>query len=440
MKKLLFSFLLFSSVHLSAQQWETLSSGIRGGVLHTVYTLTQYDSNLVAGGWFDSAGGVFAGNIAQWNNVKWDTIGSSVLPNIQAECIYNNNLIIAGEYGASFAMLQWDRVTWSNIQTQGYIMEVFDFATYKGNLYACGVVGESINSTSNIAIWNGNNWDTLSSGVIKKNGNPYISAMVVYNGNLYAGGSFDTAGNVPAKNIAMWNGTTWSAVGDGFNSTVSSLYVSNGTLYAAGSFDSSGTQKINCVSSWDGSKWNPLGLGIRHGGVNTLIQYSSLLCAAGSFDSAGGQQANNIAFWDGTNWSALGSGITGNFGTTVRALSLYNGALIAAGSFSTAGGISANNIAQWISPLGMKEIAIKNITVNVYPNPCNGKFSLASSSRNKVCNVEIYSVLGQQVYQATTSSNNMLINLSNQPNGIYLYRVITKTGDLVGEGKVIIGH
>jgi hypothetical protein len=59
--------------------------------------------------------------------------------------------------------------------------------------------------------------------------------------------------------------------------------------------------------------------------------------------------------------------------------------------------------------------------------------------------VEVYNVLGEQVYTSTLpppngggASFSYLMNLSSQPNGIYLYRVISERGALVGEGKVII--
>ena len=59
--------------------------------------------------------------------------------------------------------------------------------------------------------------------------------------------------------------------------------------------------------------------------------------------------------------------------------------------------------------------------------------------------VEVYNMLGEKVYSHYKITNpdnyresNYQIDLSSQPNGVYLYRVITETGDLVGEGKLII--
>ena len=53
-------------------------------------------------------------------------------------------------------------------------------------------------------------------------------------GNLYAGGSFTSAGGVSAKNVAKWDGARWSALGSGMNGVVWAL-AADGTVnvYAA---------------------------------------------------------------------------------------------------------------------------------------------------------------------------------------------------------------
>jgi hypothetical protein len=58
--------------------------------------------------------------------------------------------------------------------------------------------------------------------------------------DLYAGGTFTTAGGSPATNIAKWDGTRWIALGSGMNNSVFALAVSGSSLYAAGSFTTAG--------------------------------------------------------------------------------------------------------------------------------------------------------------------------------------------------------
>jgi hypothetical protein len=53
--------------------------------------------------------------------------------------------------------------------------------------------------------------------------------------------------------------------------------------------------------------------------------------------------------------------------------------------------------------------------------------------------VEIYNVLGEKIYSQIPLPNTQFsINISNQPSGIYFYRVITETGNAVAEGKFVI--
>jgi hypothetical protein len=90
--------------------------------------------------------------------------------------------------------------------------------------------------------------------------------------------------------------------------------------------------------------------------------------------------------------------------------------------------------------------------VKVYPNPNNGIFTLSLSHAELVSasqTIEIYNVLGEQVYFEILKQvqGDYTVNLSNQPNGVYLYRVLSvrmdpsgKNGELIGEGKLVVQH
>ena len=88
--------------------------------------------------------------------------------------------------------------------------------------------------------------------------------------------------------------------------------------------------------------------------------------------------------------------------------------------------------------LGINALTTNSRPFNIYPNPNEGSFTISLSNRNDRCNIEIYNVLGETAYKATLNSYNTEIDLSGQPNGIYLYRVVNTDGTLVGEGKVVV--
>jgi hypothetical protein len=81
-----------------------------------------------------------------------------------------------------------------------------------------------------------------------------------------------------------------------------------------------------------------------------------------------------------------------------------------------------------------------NISPNamIYPNPNNGIFTIALQNVNEPAKVEVYNVLGEEIYQTKLNFSDTQINLGSQPGGVYFYRVITENGGLIGSGKLIV--
>jgi uncharacterized repeat protein (TIGR03803 family) len=87
--------------------------------------------------------------------------------------------------------------------------------------------------------------------------------------------------------------------------------------------------------------------------------------------------------------------------------------------------------------------------VKLFPNPNNGRFAIASSGVSArpdesfgwgQATVEIYNIIGEKVYSKQWTMNNgqLTIDLSDNENGIYMYRVVSANGELTGVGKFII--
>ncbi len=91
------------------------------------------------------------------------------------------------------------------------------------------------------------------------------------------------------------------------------------------------------------------------------------------------------------------------------------------------------------SGAGIVQTRDESEKVKIYPNPSGGVFQVEMTN-NQTGNsnrIEVYNVLGERVYQSSINTNGMEINLSWQPQGVYFYRVLTNTGSLVGEGKLV---
>lgn|GEM_PF-522873 len=90
------------------------------------------------------------------------------------------------------------------------------------------------------------------------------------------------------------------------------------------------------------------------------------------------------------------------------------------------------------SSLGVNNITANAAVVSVYPNPSNGNVTISVSGTSDKSSVEVYNTMGQLVYTGALASGNNSIDLNTKSNGVYLYRIVTETGDLIGSGKLVI--
>ncbi len=89
------------------------------------------------------------------------------------------------------------------------------------------------------------------------------------------------------------------------------------------------------------------------------------------------------------------------------------------------------------------KLAKDNEQVKIYPNPNDGEFIVtchSERSEESLPILKIYNALGQKVLIETLHSaqGDNAIDLSSQPNGIYLYRIMDEKGNNISNGKFII--
>jgi hypothetical protein len=320
--------------------------------------------DVVAGGIFLNAGGLTARRIARWDGSAFSPLGMGIGANLSYGYVYalttmpNGDIIAGGYFGSAGSLpanniARWNGSTWSPLGT-GVNNYVYSLITLpNGDLIAGGSFITAGGVTVNgIARWNGSAWTALGTGTAF--GNTVYALTTLPNGDLIAGGQFQTLspGGVRVNNIALWNGSAWSplstGLGGGANPTAQSLTtLPNGDLVVGGSFTTAGGVPANNIARWNGSTWSALGTGLVGGTRPAVKSLTTLpngdLIAGGDFQftTPGGVRVYNIARWNGSAWSALGTGMTGGIFTSpsVNALAtLPNGDLIAGGTFTTAGG------------------------------------------------------------------------------------------------------
>lgn len=100
-----------------------------------------------------------------------------------------------------------------------------------------------------------------------------------------------------------------------------------------------------------------------------------------------------------------------------------------------------NNCIRKLTPVetNVPQLANGNGPIKVYPSPGTGKFTIQSSVGSGKWSVRIYNIRGENIYTSDTISNSQFtFDLSNQANGVYLYRVTGEDGKINGEGKIVL--
>ncbi len=386
--------------------WSALGSGVKQNANQgSVNALAIYGADLVVGGYFNTAGGTAARNLARWDGNAWSPLGLGMDGGVSALAVRGTALYAGGSFTVVTnagptpvrvnQIAKWDGTAWSPLGSglNGGVSALvvsgadlyagggFTYATNAGSTSVSvnriakwdgsawsalglgmdsGVRALAVSGTdlyaggdftgpaNKVAKWDGSAWSALGTGVMHAYGTPgfpHVKALAVSGPDLYVGGDFTWAGQNGAGNIARWNGYGWSTLSTGTDYSyrpVCALAVVGTNLYAGGEFGSAGGVSAQNVAAWNGSAWSPLCSGL-NGSVNALATSDTDLYAGGSFEVAGGVVVNNIAKWNGSGWSALGSGMS----HTVYALAVSGTDLYAGGYFTTAGGVDARKIAKW---------------------------------------------------------------------------------------------
>lgn len=327
--------------------WESLggytlfSSGDMG--------LAVYQGDLYVGSTFDSITGITAHSLARWDGAVWTPVlasdgmttaegiwadaGATTHGTVHALLVWNDKLVIAGDFERAGTLLVQDLVAYDGATQQwetvggGTDGEVFSLGTHGADLVVGGEFANvgGVTPASNLARWNGVSWSAYGAG-------PNGKVLVVHDTGpeLLVGGDFGMAGGVRCSKFAVWDGSTWAArqnpSGFGLDDTPAAMTVHDGLLIVAGRFEHAGMIEAARIAAWNGQSWQPLGSGADDH-VLALYSDGTDLYAGGPFAQIGGISAPGIARWDGSAWHALGPGLT----FYVEAIARHDGTLYAAG-------------------------------------------------------------------------------------------------------------
>ena len=89
--------------------------------------------------------------------------------------------------------------------------------------------------------------------------------------------------------------------------------------------------------------------------------------------------------------------------------------------------VPSSGVSCFTDPLSVNEVGQKE-TILVAPNPSNGVFNLQLPDVSGNTTVEIYNTAGQQIFQQTIATNELLIDLSAQKTSGVLLLKVTNNG------------
>ena len=326
--------------------YASLITGLNGLVLCAA---EAPDGKIYVGGDFTNAGGVAeADYLARWNPITeaWEAVIAGI--NNYIWCMAfgaNGDLYIGGSF-TDLGSANGDRIvkitglepdgtpTIHALGTgiaDGYCRSIVIDAN--GDVYAGGSFTSAggVANTSHIAKWNGTVWSAIATGL---NNIVHILAFAP-NGDLYIGGAFTDAAY---PYLCKWNGTAFSVVraNTDINGFVYALaFGSTGYLYVGGAFtNAGGVANADYIAKWSGSAWESLGTGLNESALYVLVD-SGKVYVSGAFTSAGGLTlTDRVAVWSNGAWQPLDIDLPG-LGVVYSILPASDGSLYIGGAFST---------------------------------------------------------------------------------------------------------
>ncbi|MBI3509521.1 MAG: T9SS type A sorting domain-containing protein [Bacteroidetes bacterium] len=294
----------------------------------------------------------------------WDSLYGGVNRNIT--CLYadsiSNRLFVGGIFTEVNRDTIWGIATWNGNQWDSLKSGIdnssignmpgstWAIARYGNYIYVGGNFSLAGNlNTPKMARWDGSQWDSIPGGPP----NSAVDDIIIYNNELYISGVFNMVGNTPANEIAKWNGTSWQDVGNNynFNGYVSEMIFYNGNLYIAGFFDDPFGNTCH-IAEWNGSNWQFMTSALQGSVADVwdMEVYNNELFVSGLFYSSDGNPANSIMRWNDTTWNAVGGSVqigSLNPFPVVKKMCVHNGKLFCAGNFEKIGGVPAMGLASW---------------------------------------------------------------------------------------------
>ncbi len=79
--------------------------------------------------------------------------------------------------------------------------------------------------------------------------------------------------------------------------------------------------------------------------------------------------------------------------------------------------------------VGMENVATENNGLNIYPNPTNSNFTVASDN-STIKSITIYDIVGREIVYESLNKKSTLISLAGYSSGLYFIKVVNENGEV----------
>jgi len=330
----------------NGSSWAPLGAGLQhSSVLSQCLSLEVMQGELVAMGKFTQAGLASAYHIARWDGSSWSASGGategSSIAMVLASTQWGTELVVGGEFDTagttspprdivSVNIAAFDGAAWRSLgEGLGTNAEVNELVPYRDGVVALGRFDLIGDRPGDAAAWfDGVGWQPMSG-----NFSHAVISGVEFQGDFIAVGEFRTLDGMQVNGVARWDGAQWNAMGNGISLLgARSAAVYQGQLYVGGY----GTPKV-----WNGSTWQTIG-GTTSGLIESMLVHNGRLYIAGQMNNWTPPNAD-VLVWDGATLQPVG----GDFDDIVSTLAVHQGRLIAGGWFDQCAGVSCPHLAEW---------------------------------------------------------------------------------------------
>jgi len=390
---------------IQQQAWAAGMKGFNG----LGYCAQEWHGSLYVGGTMGhfgtGAAHLQSAGIGKWDGANWSSIGTG---RQHFDLTVWNDSLVASLDGM---VRIWNGTNWRQLAATQANSNIFDtfgngLAVFQGNLHAVGPLTIIATGTPAQAIvrWTGSTWVPVTPGIDDPNAVAVVG--VEWGSKLVVGGSFNSAGGAPARNLAAWNGTTTTSLGGGVNNWVYTAITSGGDLIVGGTFTEAGGDSVHAVARWDGAAWHAMGTRAVY--VYRLRSHGGRIYAAGRFLDDDSAPVEGVAWWTGNEWHLLGSGV--DAAGAVNSIEFLGDDLYLVGSFGIANGHAARGFAKLanVSTLDAPSPTPRTSRLMLAPsaNPSRGPLRLAVTLPTAGhARVTIHDISGREVARLLDGSH-----------------------------------